>query len=117
MINTRAGREIALPTSEEDAAIYAAALSDPDAQPLSDAELARLRPARGGPSSVMKRPLLTMRVDADVLARLRASGKGRQTKVNVLLRTAIERGLGVTSRPVCLLQAGHREVQSTSPER
>jgi 16S rRNA (cytidine1402-2'-O)-methyltransferase len=34
-----------LPTSKEDAAINVAALSDPDAQPLSDAELTRLRPA------------------------------------------------------------------------
>ena len=50
MIKTRAGREIALPTSEEDAAINAAALSDPDAQPLSDSELARLRSAFGSPT-------------------------------------------------------------------
>ena len=64
IVNTRAGREITLPTSEEDAAINAAALSDPDAQPLSDAELAHLR----------------------------ASGKGWQTKVNALLRRAVEQG-------------------------
>jgi uncharacterized protein (DUF4415 family) len=34
-----------LPTPEEDAAITAAALSDPDAQPLTDEEFARMRPA------------------------------------------------------------------------
>ena len=76
IVNTRAGREITLPTSEEDAAINAAALSDPDAQPLSDAELVRLRPARGRPKAAVKRPMLSMRVDPDVLAHLRASGKG-----------------------------------------
>jgi len=92
MIKTRAGREIILPTSEEDASITAAALSDPDAQPLSDAELARLRPARGRPVVAIKRPMLSMRVDPDVLAHLRASGKGWQTKVNALLRQALERG-------------------------
>jgi len=92
MIKTRAGREIILPSSEEDAAINAAALSDPDAQPLSDAELARLRPARGRPVVAVKRPMLSMRVDPDVLAHLRASGKGWQTKVNALLRQAVERG-------------------------
>ena len=92
MIKTRAGREIILPSSEEDAAINAAALSDPDAQPLSDAELARLRPARGRPVVAVKRPMLSMRVDPDVLALLRASGKGWQTKVNALLRQAVERG-------------------------
>ena len=92
MIKTRAGREIILPTAEEDAAINAAALSDPDAQPLSDAELARLRPARGRPVVAVKRPMLSMRVDPDVLAHLRASGKGWQTKVNALLRQAVEQG-------------------------
>ena len=92
MIKTRAGREIILPSSEEDAAINAAALSDPDAQPLSDAELARLRPARGRPPAAIKRPMLSMRVDPDVLAHLRASGRGWQTKVNALLRQAVEQG-------------------------
>ena len=92
MIKTRAGREIILPSSEEDAAINAAALSDPDAQPLSEAELARLRPARGRPPATIRRPMLSMRVDPDVLAHLRASGKGWQTKVNALLRQAVERG-------------------------
>ena len=92
MIKTRAGREIILPSSEEDAAINAAALSDPDAQPLSEAELARLRPARGRPPATIRRPMLSMRVDPDVLAHLRASGKGWQTKVNALLRQAVEQG-------------------------
>ena len=92
MIKTRSGREIILPSSEEDAAINAAALSDPDAQPLSDDELAGLRPAPGGPCAAVKRPLLSMRVDADVLAALRGSGKGWQARANAFLRKAIERG-------------------------
>ena len=57
-----------------------------------DAELARLRPARGRPVVAIKRPMLSMRVDPDVLAHLRASGKGWQTKVNALLRRAVEQG-------------------------
>ena len=92
MIKTRSGREIIVPTSEEDAVITAAALSDPDAHPLSDAELAHLRPARGRPKAAIRRPMLSMRVDPDVLAHLRASGKGWQTKVNALLRRAVEQG-------------------------
>lgn len=91
-IKSRTGREIILPTGAEDAAINAAALSDPDAQPLSDTELARLRPARGRPTAAIKRPMLSMRVDPDVLAQLRASGKGWQTRVNALLRQAVEQG-------------------------
>jgi len=92
MIKTRAGREVILPTSEEDASITAAALSDPDAQPLNNAELSRLRSPRGRAAAAIKRPMLSMRVDPDVLAHLRASGKGWQTKVNALLRQAVERG-------------------------
>ncbi len=39
------------------------------------------------------RPLkrsLTIRIDADVLARLRAEGKGYQTRINALLRQAVD---------------------------
>ena len=92
MIKTRAGREVIVTMGGEDASITAAALSDPDAQPLNDVELARLRPARGRPAAAIKRPMLSMRVDPDVLAYLGASGKGWQTKVNALLRQALERG-------------------------
>ena len=56
MMKTRAGREVIVPTSEEDEAINAAALSDPDALPLGDAELTRLRPTRGRPAAAMTLP-------------------------------------------------------------
>ena len=38
-VKTKSGRTIILPTQEEDAAITAAALSDPDAHPLTDMQL------------------------------------------------------------------------------
>jgi uncharacterized protein (DUF4415 family) len=38
----------------------------------------------------IKKPL-TIRVDADVLAWLKAQGKGYQTRINALLRNAMER--------------------------
>jgi uncharacterized protein (DUF4415 family) len=91
-IKTRSGRQIIVPTTMEDAAINAAALNDPDAQPLTASELAKLRPMRGRPPAAVKRPMLSMRVDPDVLEHLRASGKGWQTKVNALLRQAIKQG-------------------------
>ncbi len=47
----------------------------------------------GRPPITIKRPTLNMRVDADVLAHLRQSGKGWQTRVNRLLREAVEKGL------------------------
>lgn len=45
---------------------------------------------RGRPPIAEPKPTLNMRVDADVLAYLRASGKGWQTRVNALLREAIK---------------------------
>lgn len=90
-IKTRSGRVVILPTPEEDAAITAAALSDPDAQPLTDEEFAQLRKV-GRPRAAVERPTLNMRVDADVLEHLRSLGRGWQTRVNALLREAVEKG-------------------------
>ena len=39
----------------------------------------------------IKKPL-TIRVDADVLAWLKGQGRGYQTRINALLRSAMERG-------------------------
>jgi uncharacterized protein (DUF4415 family) len=54
------------------------------------ADIARRPPGR--PPVLVKRPMLSMRVDVEVLGRLRASGKGWQTRVNALLREAVEQG-------------------------
>ena len=43
----------------------------------------------------IKRPL-TIRLDADVLAWLKGQGKGYQTRINALLRTAMERAVNRT---------------------
>jgi uncharacterized protein (DUF4415 family) len=53
-------------------------------------DLAERPPDR--PAMTAKRPMLSMRVDVEVLARLRASGKGWQTRVNALLKEAVEQG-------------------------
>lgn len=77
-----------LPTPEEDAAITAAAMADPDAIPLTDAEWETTKPlVRIGrpPKKACKIPT-TIRFDADVLAALKASGKGWQTRVNEAMR-------------------------------
>lgn len=47
---------------------------------------------RGRPAVAVKRPTLNMRIDADVLEHLRGLGKGWQTRVNRLLREAVENG-------------------------
>ncbi len=90
-IETRSGREVILPTSKEDAAIHAGIAKDPDTYELSTAEIKQLR-RPGRPPSAVKRPMLSMRTDPDVLAKLRASGPGWQTRVNALLRKAVEQG-------------------------
>jgi len=45
-VTLKDGRRLLMPSDEEDAAITAAALSDPDNPPLTDEELAQMRPAR-----------------------------------------------------------------------
>jgi uncharacterized protein (DUF4415 family) len=99
-LRTRAGREFILNTAEEDARITAAALADPDAQPMSDAQLSRLRPAgevllpalraaiaKGGrPKAENPKVFTGIRLDPDVLAAFCATGKGWQTRVNDALR-------------------------------
>ena len=47
---------------------------------------------RGRPPAAVQRPMLSMRVDPDVLQKLRASGKGWQTRLNALLRELAEQG-------------------------
>jgi uncharacterized protein (DUF4415 family) len=94
--------EIARMTPEADAEITAAALSDPDTQPLSDEELGSMRPMsdvdpelldrirryRGqrGPQKDPTKVLVSLRLDRDLVDHLRATGPGWQTRVNDLVR-------------------------------
>ena len=43
-------------------------------------------------AAAVVRPIVGMRMDADISAALRDSGKGWQTRVNTLLRQAVEQG-------------------------
>ncbi|WPL17894.1 hypothetical protein Thiowin_02937 [Thiorhodovibrio winogradskyi] len=80
--------ETIFPTEEEDATITTAALSDPDARPLTEQEWATFKPRlRVGGSSVQVRKIsTTIRLDNDVLAAMEATGPGWQTRVNDALR-------------------------------
>jgi uncharacterized protein (DUF4415 family) len=77
-----------LPTKSEDAAITAAALADPDARPLTDEEWERAKPSGrlGRPPLPATKAQVTLRLDRDVLAALKESGPGWQSRVNALLR-------------------------------
>jgi uncharacterized protein (DUF4415 family) len=88
-------REIVWPTDEEDAAITAAALSDPDAQPLTEEELAQFRPWRARLLAPPGSPTvtLTMEFDAATIAAFQRQGNDWQQGINAVLREwAIKRG-------------------------
>jgi uncharacterized protein (DUF4415 family) len=90
-MQTSTGRVLVLPTPEENAAIMAAALSDPDAQPLTESDFKQMPPVRGRmgrPKADVTKVCLTIRIDPDVLARWRASGKGWQTRAAAVLAMA-----------------------------
>lgn len=85
-----------LPTPEEDAKITAAALADPDAQPLTNAELAQFRPARGRgrPKMASTKIAISIRVDTRVMDAFRSTGDGWQTRMNdALLEYAQQHGM------------------------
>jgi uncharacterized protein (DUF4415 family) len=89
---------------EEDAAILAAAESDPDALPMTDEQLARMRPAHevvphlvaaqlrnkgGRPKSAAPKRLVTLRLKPEVLEAYRATGAGWQTRMAEALEAGI----------------------------
>lgn len=90
-------RPLIEPTEEEDAAITAAAASDPDARELTDEELAGLRPfaevypelvRRRGPQRAPTKMQVSIRLDRDVVDRFRRDGPGWQARMNQALRDA-----------------------------
>ncbi len=46
----------------------------------------------GRPRKAIVRTMVSLRIDPDVLAALRATGRGWQTRVNALLREAVKAG-------------------------
>lgn len=85
-VKTKSGRTLILPSPEEDAQITAAALTDPDNPPLTDAELSQFKRGRGRPLGSGKKEQVTLRLDAEILEQFRATGNGWQTRINDALR-------------------------------
>jgi uncharacterized protein (DUF4415 family) len=95
----KALRQLETMTDEEDAAITAAALRDPDNPPLTEKFSAHARPAeeakpefmaawrkwRGQQKAPVKR-LVSLRLDPDVIDHFRATGPGWQRRINDALR-------------------------------
>jgi uncharacterized protein (DUF4415 family) len=93
-------------SDEEEARIVAAAESDPEALPLSDSELARMRPMheahpeflarwlrrkRGRPPVDGHKKQVTLRLDQEVIDHFRSGGPGWQTRINDQLRRALRK--------------------------
>jgi uncharacterized protein (DUF4415 family) len=81
-----AAAELDAMSDAEDAEITADALTDPDSQP-ADALTKRL----GRPPAERPKVHVNLRLDQDVVDRLRLGGRGWQTRANALLR----RGVGL----------------------
>ena len=87
-------------TDEEDAAITAAAIRDPDNPPLTHADSARMRPidpkrfkrwrSQSGPHKPQSMKLrVSLRLDPDIVAHFKQHGPGWQSRLNATLRKAL----------------------------
>ena len=88
IFKTKSGRSIEMPTQEEDAAITAAAMSDPDATILTDAEWGQVQSQlkRGRPLGSGQKTQVTLRLDTEVLNKFKATGAGWQSRINKALK-------------------------------
>ena len=89
-------------TPEEEAEIQRGIALDPDAPEWTDADWAEARPAREvmpelveaylrsrGKQVAPTKVLVSLRLDGDVVAALRASGRGWQSRANAMLKKAV----------------------------
>lgn len=82
-----------IPTDEEDAVITDAALSDPDALPLTEAEWNNVKPllrVGGRPKAEVTKERITIRLSPDVLAAFKATGKGWQSRIDTALKEWVQ---------------------------
>lgn len=85
---------LVMPTAAEDAAITKGIMLDGSTMAIATAHVGRMQPLRGPGRPKVEQPKVpvTMRVDADVLDAIKASGTGWQTRVNTVLREAVRQG-------------------------
>lgn len=99
----RKPQQDALPS---DAEIERRAESDPDNPPLTAEQLASMQRLRDAPPKV----LLSLRIDAHVLAAYRRSGKGWQTRMNEVLAAAINTNAPSASTVLDDIEASARQL-------
>lgn len=93
--------EFIMPTDDEDAQINQGISIDPDSPELTEADFLRAQTAQEvapalanarrvrGPQKAPTKTLVSMRLDPDLVARLKADGPGWQGRANELLRQAV----------------------------
>jgi len=89
MLKTTPKRVIAMPTEAENRKIRRAANADPDALPLTDAQLSAMVPlksVRGRPKSENKKLLVSVRYSPEVLTYFRGTGEGWQGRMDGVLQ-------------------------------
>jgi len=85
---------IVMPTIAEDEDITAAAKSDPDAQPLTPAQLEAMVPMRalrGRPKSENKKLLVSVRYSPEVIEYFKSTGEGWQSRMDGVLMNYVAR--------------------------
>ena len=89
-------------TDEEEAEIQHQIADDPDAPELTDEEMKGARPfaevfpdlmesirrTRGRPAVEVRKQQVSLRLDPDVIAKFKATGKGWQARINDILKSA-----------------------------
>ena len=97
MLRTSSKRVIAMPTEAENRKIRRAAKADPDAQPLTDAQLKAMIPikaVRGRPKSENKKLLVSVRYSPEVLSYFRNTGEGWQSRMDGVLQEYVAKQAG-----------------------
>lgn len=85
------GRTLRLNTPAEDAAIDAGIAQDPDTYEPSTREIANMKKP-GRPLGSGSKTQVTLRLDTAALDAFKATGAGWQTRINNLLREAVDSG-------------------------
>ena len=89
MSKTSPKRVLVVPTVEENRKIVAAAKTDPDAKPLTKAQMKAMVPLkslRGRPKSPNPKQLVSVRYSPEVLAYFKSTGEGWQARMDGALR-------------------------------
>jgi len=94
MSTTLRKRTLVMPSAEENRKIVAAAKADPDAKPLTKAQMQAMVPlkvVRGRPRSANPKQLVSVRYSPEVLAYFKGTGQGWQARMDSALKQYVSK--------------------------